>query len=104
MSDNPSHFKPGEPRPENAGRRAGTPNKATAQIRDAMAQTALEAGPMLELYIKNLVAKDPTGFDFRARHGALMEVLRFTCDRAGVGTPAAVPEDLDGPEGEENPS
>lgn len=34
---NPKHkFQPGEPRPANAGRKKGTPNKTTAEIKDAI--------------------------------------------------------------------
>lgn len=31
-------FKPGQPRPENAGRRAGTPNRSTREVREALVE------------------------------------------------------------------
>jgi hypothetical protein len=37
-------FKKGEPRPENAGRRAGTPNKQTAHVRAALEMAAERIG------------------------------------------------------------
>src|SRR4051812_709811 len=37
-------FKVGGPRPPNAGRKAGTPNKRTAAIRDAIQLAAFEVG------------------------------------------------------------
>jgi hypothetical protein len=43
-SHGPHRFKKGEPRPANAGRRAGTPNRITVTLRDAIIEAAEWAG------------------------------------------------------------
>lgn len=54
-------FQPGKPRPANAGRRAGTPNKATQTKEQAVAETGLTP---LEILLRiargqNIDSQDP---------------------------------------------
>ena len=63
-------FKKGEPRPPNAGRRKGTPNRSTKALRDALLSAADRAGGVdgkgnpkgVEGYLLNLAQDDPKTF------------------------------------------
>jgi hypothetical protein len=41
-------FYPGDPKPPNSGRRAGTPNKRTAQVQNALTDMVLDLLPALQ--------------------------------------------------------
>ena len=53
-------FQAGEPRPENAGRRPGSPNKTTAAVRDALIEAFERAGGVD--FLVGLAETDPATF------------------------------------------
>jgi hypothetical protein len=56
-------FKPGKPRPANAGRKAGTPNRHTALLKDAILQAAAGAGGGdLVAYLQQQAKENPGPF------------------------------------------
>ena len=60
-------FKKGEKKPENSGRRKGTPNKATQTLKEA-ALGALNAGDGAQKFFERLKDKKPEAFSqFLAR-------------------------------------
>jgi hypothetical protein len=52
-------FKPGVPRPVNAGRRKGTPNKVTRDTKEVMRLLAQSLTPELEDWIRRTAKRDP---------------------------------------------
>lgn len=98
MTNNAGQFQPGTPKPENSGRRAGTPNKNTARIRAAMADTSEQFIPLLSDYMLRLATTNPLQMGSLSNHEAMMQVLTFLCDRTGVNVPTT--PDI-GEEGEE---
>ncbi len=96
MTNNPGQFQPGEPKPENSGRRAGTPNKNTARIRAAMADTSEQFIPLLSDYMLRLATTNPHQMGAMQSHEAMMQVLTFLCDRAGVNIPQTPDMDEEG--------
>ena len=56
-------FKPGEPRPANAGRKAGTPNRHTALLKDAILAAAEKAGKGdIVAYLERQAEENPVAF------------------------------------------
>ena len=56
-------FRAGEPRPVNAGRRRGVPNKNTTQLKDAILQAATEEGNgSLTAYLRQQAREQPAAF------------------------------------------
>jgi hypothetical protein len=53
-------FKPGDKKPEGSGRKAGTPNKNTAAIKE-MIEAALEAEGGVD-YLRGVAKSDPQAF------------------------------------------
>lgn len=87
MTNNAGQFQPGDPKPENSGRRAGTPNKNTIRVRTAMADTSEQFIPLLSDYMVRLATTNPHQIGTMKNHEAMMEVLTFLCDRTGVNVP-----------------
>lgn len=87
MTENTGQFQPGEPRHPDAGRRAGTPNKSTARVRAAMANTSEQFIPLLGDYMARLSKTDLQECGGMRNHQAMMQVLAFLCDRTGVHIP-----------------
>ena len=56
-------FRAGEPRPVNAGRRRGVPNKNTTQLKDAILRAATEEGNgSLTAYLRRQAREQPAAF------------------------------------------
>lgn len=53
-------FKEGDPRPEGAGRKPGTPNRMTSAVKDAIEQAFKEVGG--QKYLIRVAEEDPKTF------------------------------------------
>ena len=53
-------WKKGEPRPPNAGRKKGTPNRVTGLLRDQILQALDKEGGVA--YLRDLARKEPSSF------------------------------------------
>jgi hypothetical protein len=54
-------FPKGRPRPKGAGRQKGVPNKATADVRAAVAMLVQNLVPEVEVWIRKGARKNPLG-------------------------------------------
>lgn len=70
-------FQTGQPRPGKAGRKPGTPNKRTAEIRDALTEMAIKQLPRLEWQLENMY-----GAENRSR--AIFKLLALVLPRGGA--------------------
>lgn len=62
-------FRKGLPRPENAGRRAGTPNKSTTLLKDALTGSGAVLGWMEPIYNVVVVRNPKTGKPLKLKNG-----------------------------------
>lgn len=89
-------FKKGEKRPPNAGRKKGTPNKATATFRDALSQHEFDVVmATIELY-----REIDTPPDIRFKCLYLLAEYSYYKPKNPLELPGAIPERPDTPETE----
>lgn len=83
----PASFKPGQPRPANAGRKKGTPNKSTLALCSILSELKLDPVRALNELLPQLEPKDQASV-----HMKLMEYI-YPKRRAedGSGDPGDVP-------------
>lgn len=81
----PHRFKKGDPRPANAGRRKGTPNKVTTDMREAMAEAFERKGGVEylltlddELFVKMLSRMVPNEVAAKVDARATLRVINHS--------------------------
>lgn len=84
----PHRFKKGDPRPANAGRRKGTPNKVTTDMREAMAEAFERKGGVEylltledDLFVKMLTRTVPNAVEAKIESEVRVKLIDLSDDR-----------------------